>query len=474
MKSNISLKLLIGIVLICSLFLLHNTGMSSTDVKPNPNPVPTPYQPPAQGGSPNAPVGQQGYSYPSNFIGPIFNPVGSYSGGVTNPQNVSTTTSTNSTQNFPSGLTGGTSGGGGGGGGGSSVPPNPYTTYIDGKKLFDLMGEGSRDQWGNPIGGKPATSYTSPEGQTFGSFDEYNRLINEAFGSSMGYLNQNEQMLGTSKSAAEQAAQADFLANQGVLGTNREQTLGQLGTQARGVQTQKEDALAQARRLFNELQRGNIQRFGGATSAGQAASEIQGAEAQRQFGQTGRQANEAFQKIEQAKTEVESQYKTGLLQLQQAHQQGLAKIQSDFTNAIMQINNQRAATEQAKGQAKLQALQNLRQEALQLQSQATQFQQQLDLMREQANLNIQQYAKTVGTAASTGASAMNTFGTQSQQTPSFSQVQSLVGQNLGNQYVGSIRKPEEWQYQGAIKKSVVGKLSDGRALYSDGTAGWSY
>lgn len=445
--------------------------MSSTDVKPNPNPVPTPYQPPTQGGSPNAPVGQQGYSYPSNFIGPIFNPAGSYSGGVTNPQNTSTTTSTNSTQNFQSGLTDGSSGGGGGGGGGSSVPPNPYTTYIDGKKLFDLMGEGSHDQWGNRKNNGPATSYVSPEGQSFGSMNEYNSLIDQAFGSTMGYLDQNANAIGGQKTAAEQQAAADLLANQGVLGTNREQTLGQLGTQARGVQTQKEDALAQARRLFSELQRGNVQRFGGATSAGQAASEIQGAEAQRQFGQTGRQANEAFQKIEQAKGEVESQYKTGLLQLQQSHQQGLAKIQSDFTNAIMQINNQRAATEQAKGQAKLQALQNLRQEALQLQSQATQFQQQLELMREQANLNIQQYAKTTGAASTTGANALSQYNSTMTQ-PQFSQVQQGV-QGIPQQLQGSIKKPEEWNYIGSIGKAVVGYNKDGRAIYSDGTQGWS-
>lgn len=298
--------------------------------------------------------------------------------------------------------------------------------------------------------------------------------IDAAYNPTMDYLNQNVNYVGQAKTAAEQQAAADLAANQAQLGTQRESTLGQLATQGRGVQTQKEDALATARRLFTELQRGNMQRFGGATSAGQAASEIQGAEAQRQFGGIGRQANEAFQNIEQAKTDVENQYQSGLLQLKQGQQQALAKIQNDFTNAIMQINNMRAQTEQQKGVAKLQALQNLRQEALQLQSQATQYEQQLNLMREQQKLSIDQYAKTIGAAGTSGTNAYQTYSTQSGQTPSFSQVSGAVAQNLGNQYVGSIKKPEEWQYQGAISKSVVGRLPDGRALYSDGTAGWSY
>lgn len=450
--------------------------MSSTDIKPNPNPVPTPYQPQSKGGNPYLKPGTTGPALGTNAY-----PTQSTSGGIqfstgqtypTSNVNTSYTPPKQQTQ-LP------TNTGPAQTNYSTQQSFNPYTTYrtINGetKKVADWVSQGVLNLDGSTRGGGGggSSTYTSPEGQTFGSMDEYNKLINEAFGSTMGYLNQNENLLGTAKTAAEQAAEADLIANQAQLGTQRENTLGQLATQGRGVQTQKEDALAQARRLYNELQRGNIQRFGGATSAGQAASEIQGAEAQRQFGQTGRQANEAFQKIEQAKTDVESQYQTGILQLKQSQQQALAKIQSDFTNSIMQINNLRAQTEQQKGQAKLQALQNLRSQAAAIQAQATQYEQQLSLMREQANLNIQQYAKTTGAASTTGSSALNSFNTQAQQTPSYSQVQRTVGQNLGNQYIGSIKKPEEWQYQGAIQKSVVGRLPDGRTLYSDGTAGWT-
>jgi hypothetical protein len=349
---------------------------------------------------PNNPLNSQGGSNLSNTVGYTNNPQPAGQPVLSNsiiPQQPTQQPTQQQTQQAPSG------------GGGSSTPPNPYTTYIDGKKLADAIKDGERDQWGNPVNRGP-------------SQDDIQRAVDSIYGETMGYLNQNEGLIKDSRTAAEKQAEADLLANQSQLGTNREQTMGQLDTQQRKGQTQKEDALAQARRLFSDLQRGNIQRFGGATSAGQAASEIQGAEQQRQFGQTARQFNEFTQQIETARRDVENQFQTGMQQLQQGKQQAMAKIQSDFTNAIMQINNMRAQTEQQKGQAKLQALMQLRSEANQLQAQATQFEQQLALMREQANLNIQQYAKTTGGALNQGAGAASTFQNQAGQAPSFSQV----------------------------------------------------
>ena len=406
-----------------------------------------------------------------------------------------------SSYNFPSGFAGGSVGGstvGGGGGGslvkdasGNLVPSTPSNTsniptYVPGTANNNAparisginptaadVNPADRDAWAIQRGFTGWNNYLDSLRSQGPSEADINAQIDATYNPTMDYLNQNVNYVGQAKTAAEKQAEADLLANQAQLGTQKEGTLGQLATQGRGVQTQKEDALATARRLYGELQRGNIQRFGGTTSAGQAASEIQGAEAQRQFGGIGRQANEAFQKIEQAKTDVESQYQSGLLQLKQGQQQALAKIQNDFTNAIMQINNMRAQTEQQKGQAKLQALQNLRQEALQLQSQATQYEQQLNLMREQQKLQLDSYAKTTGLAGTAGANAYNTFSNQSMTPTQFSQVQSGV-QNIPQQLQGSIKRPEEWQYQGQIGKAVVGRLPDGRALYSDGTAGWSY
>lgn len=439
-----------------------------------PQPVPTPYQPVSKGGNVNIPVGSTGPAYSATSPGPYIT-YGQNSGGMTNPTNQTQTgTSANwitqqSTQPYTQ----------------TTQPIQQTQTYIPGTAnnnnqarisgINPTAGDinpADRNAWAIANGYTGWDDYMNQQRQR--SYDsEINAQIESMYGPTMDILNQNIGLVGGQKTAAEQQAEADYQANLAQLGTQKGTTLGGLETQQRKGQTQKEDALAQARRLYSELQRGNIQRFGGATSAGQAASEIQGAEQQRQFGQTARQFNEFTQQIETARKDVESQYQTGIQQLNQAKQTAMAKIQSDFTNAIMQINNMRAQTEQQKGAAKLQALQQLRSEAQALQQQTTQFQQQLDLMREQANLNIQQYAKTTGAAGTYGTNAYNTLSGQYAQSPTYSQVQGSVGQNLGNQYVGAIRKPEDWQYQGSIGKYVVGKTEDGRTLYSDGTAGWT-
>ena len=421
-------------------------------------PVPTPYQPPSKGGNPYLQPGTTGPMLPASSV-----PTQSTSGGVQfNTGQTYPASSVNTSYTPPQSSTQGatqnwaTQ---------QSQPVNIYTTYktINGetKKIADWMNEGKTDSSGNILGGggggKPSV-YISPEGQQFGSQQEYMDLINKAYNASMGYLNQNEQVLGGAKTAAEKQAEADYQANLAQLGTQKGTAIGGLETQQRKGQTQKEDALAQARRLFNELQRGNVQRFGGATSAGQAASEIQGAEQQRQFGQTARQFNEFTQQIETARRDVESQYQTGMQQLQQSKQQAMAKIQSDLTNAIMQINNMRAQTETQKGAAKLQALMQLRSEAQALQNQATQFEQQLALMREQANLNIQQYAKTTGAAATTGSNALMNFN------PTYDNFSTVAA---GTQFANPV-------YSGQIGKSYKGKDYLGRTVWVDSAGNESY
>jgi len=455
-------------LLISVFLLLHNGSMANntTQYSIPPAPVPTPYQPVAQGGNQNIPVGSTGPSYSQTTPGPYIT-YGQNSGGMTNPANQgSTALSGNwagqqSTQPYTQ----------------TSTPTNQNSNNNSGSSSQQQTDWSNTSNWGFWRDGnyfQTPQDYENWKRQQPGG-DVYNQMINETFGSTMGYLDQNEKLIGDAKTAAEKAAEADLIANQAQLGTNRQQTMGQLDTQMTKGKTQKEDAFAQARRLYDELQRGNVQRFGGASSAGQAASEIQGAEAQRQFGSTNRQFAEFTQQIETARKDVESQYQTGMLQLQQSKQSAMAKIQSDFVNAISQINNMRAQTEQAKGQAKLQALQSLRNEAIQVEQQATQFEQQLALMREQANLNIEQYAKTTGAAQTAGNTASSTFSNYAMTPAQYSQVQNQMGNsNFSGQYIGSISKPEEWQYQGAIKKAVVGRLPDGRALYSDGSAGWSY
>ncbi len=299
-----------------------------------------------------------------------------------------------------------------GGGGGNSGPSGPSDAD------YDALGVARGDRGGydrvkaeiDARRGQQPTTYRTPEGFDFqGDQNAYMAEIDKAFGGVMDYLNQNVGVLNQNKTSAEQAAQADIQANQALLDSQKGSSLRSLeGQQEQGV-ARKEDALSQARRLYQELTGGVRQRFGGATSAGQAASEILGTQLQKGMGQVQQQYGQFEQDIARGVQDVEEKFNQGKMQLQQAGQQALAKIQSDFTSSIMQINNMRAASEQEKGAARLNALMNVRNQVNQIKMQEMTFQQQLDSMREQAKLNVSSFNQTSGAAVQSGAQSLNTL-----------------------------------------------------------------
>jgi len=290
----------------------------------------------------------------------------------------------------------------------------------------------------NPEPSNPV--YKTPEGWDYqGSQDQYMAEIQNAYNAGMGYWNTAEANLQKNLGLMKGQAESDYTANVGQLDTTSQSTLKGLATQKRAGQTRKEDAMAAARRLYSELQQANRQRFGGATSAGEAAGGIQGAETQRQMGQTWRQSNEFFQQIEGEKGNVENQYQSGLLQLQQAKQQALTSAQLDFNNAITQIAQGRAQTEQEKSQARLNALMDLRNKAFTIQQQDMQFKQQLDAMREQSLININAYNQTAGSSLASGANAQTDLYKNTTTNPSNYGVTGGTTNSLSNNpYVGQM------------------------------------
>ena len=282
--------------------------------------------------------------------------------------------------------------------------------------------------------------------------------IDRTFSNVMNILNEQRGYLENSRGAAEKQAQADLEANQAQLGTQKTQALRGLGEQRTQGQMKREDALSQARRLYSDLQKGALSRFGAMGSAGQAASEILGSEQMRQQGQTQQQFAQFERDIQNAESKVNEDYNSGLLQLNQSFQQARAKIAQDFNSAIMQINNMRAASEQEKGAARLNALQNIRSQVNQLNMQQMTFNQQIEAMRQQQLLNIQAYKQTGSAALGTGQSALGTI--TSPNTTNFSTIRAIQpGQTVQPIYVGQ------------IGKSVIGRNKQGQFEYSDGTVG---
>ena len=412
-----------NIILLITIFLFCHTTVMATSYPVFP--VPTPYQPPSHGGNPNVPVGVQGPMIGTNFIGPVLPASGApVETGTTHtipePQQQPGSSQGSYTppaqQTVPSDF--------GGGGTGTDITVNGV--HFSSEKDQRLAEEEARRKGFNSV-----AEYRAYAAQQ--ESDYYNE-INNTFNESNAYLDRNVALAEDARTAANAAVRSDEAANLSELGVSKQENIDSLAKQERAGQTRYEDASAKARRIWQEMTIGNQQRFGGASGAGRAMSEIQGAEMQRQMGANSRQFNEFSQEAEVARNFIETKYQDGLVKVKQITQNAIANVQQNFTNALMQINNLKSANAREKGEAKLNALKAVRDQVMQLKSQEVQQQQALELMREQQLLNTKSYNETESSVQSP------TFSSGNYSQPGLStnsQSNELVGQiglstNSGN------------------------------------------
>lgn len=95
--------------------------------------------------------------------------------------------------------------------------------------------------------------------------------LNAAYDPIFNYLNQAEQSLRGGFGGINQDIGNQYGVSANTLGSSKSQNMASLDTSGQKVQQTKEDAMSSARRLYNELIQGFGQRFGGSTSAGEAA-----------------------------------------------------------------------------------------------------------------------------------------------------------------------------------------------------------
>jgi len=205
-----------------------------------------------------------------------------------------------------------------------------------------------------------ALDYATNYADTMSS-DQYLAMIDEQAGNNMNFLNTQEQNVRAEQPGIEQNLLSQYNASKGSL----------IGG--------KEDALSASRRLYSELQQGYKQRFGGASSAGEAATALTGNEQQRQMAQTNRS------------------YMDSMSQLDNSKNTAMTTAQSEFRNRLMEIDKNRVATESERLNARRQALSELSSKAFAIQQQHEQFKQQLDLMKAQAEMQNQKSLSSLTT-----------------------------------------------------------------------------
>ena len=249
-------------------------------------------------------------------------------------------------------------------------------------------------------GGNPVNTSTSSGGDSAGNggysdTSDENRLIDEAYSASESYLNSAEQNLRNDFPSVTSQIEGQHQLNERKL--NDQLAGANTVYDQRGLENQKkkENALESARRMFSERAMGANQRFGGSSSAGNAMSEILAREQASQFGKTGRQATDIQHEIETQRQQTRQNFDTELFSLIKNKEQGIATATSEFNQKLLSIQSNRAMIGQARAEAKITALQTLRNQVMQISQQNDLFTKQLQLYQAQASGQLDNYASKV-------------------------------------------------------------------------------
>jgi hypothetical protein len=169
----------------------------------------------------------------------------------------------------------------------------------------------------------------------------------------------------------------------------------ELAAQEQAAGTRKEDALSAARRLYDELRRGGLQRFGGASSAGQAFTELTAQEQQRQSGNIWQAYQQTLDNLNNYKANLLDNFAQSQKELELAKTSALQQAYSDYQNRLDEIRAKKGETESAKAQTALEELNNLRNKVYQINLQSLNLAQTLAANKQMALSTVDQYSQKV-------------------------------------------------------------------------------
>lgn len=271
------------------------------------------------------------------------------------------------------------------------------------------------------------------------SIDPILEEINRMYDPIMSHLSSAESRLRGELPGALSRVEDQFGTAKQTLDTGKTQTSRQIGESEEQARARTQAAQDAARRLFQELNIGAQQRFGGSSSAGEAWSELANREMMRNMGDINMQANETFRTIARQKVELEENHNNALMQLEQQKRDAIANIEKEFNDRIQDINRMRAESESAKSQMRVEALRDYRNQIMQIQLDELNYRRQIDAQAKSAQLQLdtalaefQQAGGMAGTATS-NLMAGTTMSPQTGLTPLFSNTATsqMIGQMTG-------------------------------------------
>lgn len=415
-------------------------------------------------------TGNTGYN--SVITNPNQRPVGLDYSNATPPAGTTGTTPISQIPNLtgtiktPTTPTGAKANTGGGSGGSPSAPAAPDPAQIKRDNITKINTDKGAD-----VALDYATNYADQM-----SPDQYYAMIDQEAGVSNKFLDEQEAAIRADQPGIESGLLDQYNTGLTSLQGGKNTAYGKTGLQRNQAGQIKEDAQSAARRLYSELQQGYRQRFGGASSAGEAAQALTQNEQQRVMAQNNRGYQNTLSSIGQSEAEIENTYNSNIAQLEQAKNQAINSAQSEFRNSLLQISQNRTAVESERLAARRQALQDLSQKVFAIQQQQVQFKQNIELMREQSRLQQAEALSSISGAANTGANALNNYNPSknptsnltlggNQTTASGNQGLTTIQNSIGNISSG-ITKNEDPLAKGVYP---IMTMIDGRTKYSDGS-----
>lgn len=257
--------------------------------------------------------------------------------------------------------------------------------------------------------------------------------IDAEYGAVMSNLDDRRNNILSGEQDYYNSATQGYDAQKPILQQGLDQGNALIGSQRNDNSVQEQNALAAARRVYNELRQGVQQRFGGGgpDTTGGFANEFYGREFARNMGNTQNTAGQNSQKLNDQAQTLLGNYNAQLQKLEGDKQAALSSAKDAFRQRLDQIDAMKGQALENKAAMKLQELQNLRAQAAQIEAQNVQFQQQLQLQQQAALQGLSQNVNSFGQTANRSTS------TNSYSNPAYSALGGGQATTISNNISGS-------------------------------------
>lgn len=222
-----------------------------------------------------------------------------------------------------------------------------------------------------------------------------NKALKQSYEAGTQFLAGQEQRLTGLQPQIEQQIAQTYESQAPEIQRLAEQQRVAIAGQQEQTRQQRESALAQARRQYQEGTQRTQQLFGGVagSSAGQAQSDILAREQSRQMGQTQMATAQTLGQLASNLQNVEVQTANQLNQLQVDKQRALTQARDQFRQQLDAINSQRFQLAQDKSNKQIQALQDFNTRRRQLEDFYSQQEANLNQYRAQQPIALATYEK---------------------------------------------------------------------------------